>query len=329
MENRKISFLQTFGIILVVLGHTERSGTSFFIRDLIYSFHMPLFVFISGYLLKFTTKEKIGDIKLGNFIIKKLKRLIVPYFVISSLAYVPKYLLVKFALRPLELSIKDYILNMLYPWDNPIIFFWFLPTIFLIMLLTVVLYRIFKNQTRIILVLSLIINLVSSELLDTKFLNISGVLNYLIFFILGIYYLENEKKIEEILNKKNIIVLILTLIILMINVIIPMTNIKIIYILIAIIGIIFSISCSKIYLDLNLKFLDHLKGKSFSIYLFSWFPQVFIRILCYQILNLSMIVVIPISLLIGIYIPVLINLFIQKFTQKLPKLKFLKYIFGI
>lgn len=142
MENKKISFLQTFGIILVVLGHTEKTGTSFFIRDLIYSFHMPLFIFISGYLLKFTTEEKIGDIQLNTFVIKKFKRLIIPYLLISSLAYVPKYLLGKFALRPLELSLKDYILNMLYPWDNPIIFFWFLPTIFLIMLLTIVLYRV-------------------------------------------------------------------------------------------------------------------------------------------------------------------------------------------
>lgn len=73
MENKKISFLQTFGIILVVLGHTEKTGTSFFIRDLIYSFHMPLFIFISGYLLKFTTEGKIGDIQLNIFIIKKLK----------------------------------------------------------------------------------------------------------------------------------------------------------------------------------------------------------------------------------------------------------------
>lgn len=329
MENRKISFLQTFGIILVVLGHTNKTGTSFFIRDLIYSFHMPLFVFISGYLLRFTTRGKIGDIKFGSFIIKKLKRLIIPYFIISSLAYVPKYLLGKFAVRPLELSLKDYILNMFYPWDNPIIFFWFLPTIFLIMLFTIVIYKIFKNQTKIILGLSLVINLISSEFLDVRFLNINGVLNYLIFFILGIYYIENEKKIDEVLESKKIIILILTLLILILNRVITMPNIKIIYILIAIVGIIFSISCSKLYLDSNLKILEHLKGKSFSIYLLSWFPQVFIRILCYQVLNLSMIVVVPISLLLGVYIPVIVNIFIKRVIEKLPKYKFLKYIFGL
>ena len=241
MENKKISFLQTFGIILVVLGHTERTGTSFFIRDLIYSFHMPLFVFISGYLLKFTTSEEIGDIKLNNFIIKKIKRLIVPYILISSLAYIPKYLLGRFAVRPLELSLKDYILNMIYPWDNPIIFFWFLPTIFLIMILTIILYRVLKNNTRIILALALMLNLISNKFLNVEILNLTGVSNYLVFFILGIFYRESEQKIDEIIFRKYFLVGIICFIILSINVFIKISNIKIFYSLIAIVGIIFSL----------------------------------------------------------------------------------------
>ncbi|STO30825.1 Fucose 4-O-acetylase and related acetyltransferases [Fusobacterium necrogenes] len=329
MENKKISFLQIFGIILVVLGHAENTnGIVSNLHRWIYSFHMPLFIFISGYLLKFTTEGRIGDIQLNTFVIKKIKRLIIPYFLISSLAYVPKYLLGKFALRPLELSIKDYILNMLYPWDNPIIFFWFLPTIFLIMLLTIVLYRVLKNKTKIILLLSLIINIVSSKFLDIRFLNINGVLNYLIFFILGVYYLENENKFDEIL-KRNTFVFIITFTILIINAVIILPVIKIYNIFIAGIGIIFSLSCSRIYLNSDYSFLEHLKGKSFSIYLFSWFPQVFVRILGYQILNLSMIIVMPISLIMGIYIPVLINLYIKNVIQKYSKVKFLKYIFGL
>lgn len=244
------------------------------------------------------------------------------------MAYIPKYLLGKFAVRPLELSLKDYIFNMLYPWDNPIIFFWFLPTIFLIMLFTIVLYRVLKNKTEIILLLALVINIVSSKFLDIRFLNINGVLNYLIFFILGVYYLENENKFNETL-KRNTSVFIITFAILIINTVIVFPTIKVLYIFIAVIGIIFSLSCSRIYLNSGHSFLEHLKGKSFSIYLFSWFPQVFVRILGYQILNLSMIIVIPISLIMGIYIPVLINLFIRNIIQKYSKVKFLKYIFGL
>lgn len=82
MENKKISFLQTFGIILVVLGHTgSNSETIPYLSKWIYSFHMPLFIFISGYLLKFTTEGRIGDIQLNTFVIKKFKRLYFEYVI--------------------------------------------------------------------------------------------------------------------------------------------------------------------------------------------------------------------------------------------------------
>lgn len=105
--NKKILFLQCFGILLVVLGHSGENIP--YLSKWIYSFHMPLFIFISGYLLDYTSKNGIDKINLFNFINKKIKRLLIPYFVISSLAYVPKYLLGKFALRPLELTFSGYV----------------------------------------------------------------------------------------------------------------------------------------------------------------------------------------------------------------------------
>ena len=58
-----ILFLQTFGIILVVLGHSfyQFPSDTPFIRW-IYGFHMPLFFFISGYLLKYVH----GDLPICN-----------------------------------------------------------------------------------------------------------------------------------------------------------------------------------------------------------------------------------------------------------------------
>lgn len=58
-----ISFLQTLAIILVVTGHSlheypENNGFSTLAYHLIYSFHMPLFIFISGYLFRYTQTNK-------------------------------------------------------------------------------------------------------------------------------------------------------------------------------------------------------------------------------------------------------------------------------
>jgi len=64
-RNRLISFMQTFGIILVVLGHSTyqlmQAGHTPAIYKWIYTFHMPLFFFISGYLLRYSNDRKDGS----------------------------------------------------------------------------------------------------------------------------------------------------------------------------------------------------------------------------------------------------------------------------
>lgn len=91
-QNSMISFLQAFGILLVVVGHSFYGCPDNPIHTWIYSFHMPLFMFISGYLLKYTMSirgNQLTEIPLygqGGFITKKIERLLTPYFVISSWA---------------------------------------------------------------------------------------------------------------------------------------------------------------------------------------------------------------------------------------------------
>lgn len=328
MLNRKISFLQSFGIILVVLGHTNNTEGTFYLRDLIYTFHMPLFVFISGYLLKFTNPN-LNEINLKEFVKKKIKRLLIPYVVISTLAYIPKFILNKFAVRPVQFSLKSYIEGLVFPWDNPIIFFWFLPTIFLIMLVFIFLNKMMKNKIEYIVIISLFFNLISIYFNNIKFLNISGVLNYLLFFTLGIFYCNKEEKINGYLNKYNFIFLILSFISLNINLYYPLNKYKIGYIIIATSGILMSLILEQIYRNLRYNFLDHLNGRSFSIYLLSWFPQVFVRIVGYQLLGWSMIIVVPISFVLGVYIPVIVNILGNNLIKKYSKLNWIKYVIGI
>ena len=74
--NHQMSILKAIGIIFVVLGHKKIN----FHWLPIYSFHMPLFFFISGYLYK----EKYDSSHL-LFIKKKAKSLLFPYFICNTL----------------------------------------------------------------------------------------------------------------------------------------------------------------------------------------------------------------------------------------------------
>lgn len=66
------------GIIFVVFGHHLLEAESF--RHWISCFHMPLFFIISGFLFAFRNNYSQT---FGNYLIKKLQRLLYPFFVLS------------------------------------------------------------------------------------------------------------------------------------------------------------------------------------------------------------------------------------------------------
>ena len=81
--NYQVSLLQAIAIILVVLGHTEKSGhTALSILNWapIYSCHLPIFLFLSGYLYR-----SDYDRSPISFILKKVKTLLIPFYLINGL----------------------------------------------------------------------------------------------------------------------------------------------------------------------------------------------------------------------------------------------------
>ncbi|MDQ0200254.1 acyltransferase family protein [Neobacillus ginsengisoli] len=76
------------GILLVMIGHTNIPAQ---IKTYIYTFHMPLFFFLSGYLFKL---NKFPNLRV--FLSKRTKSLIFPYLCFSFVAYIWFVLLYNF-----------------------------------------------------------------------------------------------------------------------------------------------------------------------------------------------------------------------------------------
>lgn len=77
-----IDIAKAICIILVVIGHFDQNDFPDWYRKMIlgiYTFHMPLFMFASGFLYAMTKK----DIPYKAFIFKKFCRLLIPYFTCS------------------------------------------------------------------------------------------------------------------------------------------------------------------------------------------------------------------------------------------------------
>lgn len=73
--------LKGIGILLVIICHAGLSG---FPKEVIYTFHMPLFFFASGCFFK--------DYKFGDYLIKNVKQLLIPYLLFALCMVVVKQL---------------------------------------------------------------------------------------------------------------------------------------------------------------------------------------------------------------------------------------------
>lgn len=315
MNNRNllISVLQVWGILLVVIGHSFYGNQENIICIWIYTFHMPLFVFISGYLLKYTTSIKgkqLSEIKLGGwngFIWKKIKHLMFPYIVISTIAFYPKILLSHYAIRPVEFSLIQYLRMLIYPWDNVIIFFWFLPTIFLILTLTVCCAHLVRHvkipiSLKMLLVIVLLFLNLFNPLKDVKIFNISGVAQYAIYFVIGYY--SCQKGVVTFLKDNAVWGVCITLCLSIL--LVKMTGFEGKNMIMALNGIVMSLFIGQNYINYNCRFWDHLFGASYAIYLLSWFPQVLAQQVFLKLTNAPWMIGSFLAIVSGIYVPWLI-----------------------
>ena len=131
-----IDNLKAIGIFLVVLGHCPINPQ---IRHYIYSFHMPLFFFISGYLFN---RNRYENFRI--FLIRKFRTLIIPYFTFAFTSYLFWLIIVRnLSIRGESLRVSPIkpLLGIFYSigvdgWSVPLdAALWFLTCLFLVEIL--------------------------------------------------------------------------------------------------------------------------------------------------------------------------------------------------
>lgn len=173
----EFNILKGIGIFLVVLGHAGSVNEN--IINVIFSFHMPLFFFVSGFFFKETT--------LKDFLVKKGKRILIPYIAFSFLSfllyYIPNYTHSKFNLLDFFygtfLGISD---GFYLSWN---IALWFLPALFFLNLIYLLLMKI--KMKFLIIVLFLVGIYFRNEETEILPFHIIAVLLALPFFVFGNY----------------------------------------------------------------------------------------------------------------------------------------------
>ena len=135
-----VDYAKGIGIFLVVIGHVirglvnssvlEPSSLLTFVDHWIYAFHMPLFFFISGLFVQRSLNKPFKD-----FILGKLCTIAYPYFIWSSIQGIFQAIGYKYTNNPFSL------LDIWKIFYEPLLQFWFLYTLFSIILVYGILYQ--------------------------------------------------------------------------------------------------------------------------------------------------------------------------------------------
>lgn len=177
----EIDSLKGFAAFLVVLGHAiiyfpinlhENVYCENLFR-LLSSIHLPLFFCVAGFC--FSYRENYG-----RFLVKKITRLLVPYFAFNLIDLIPRAILPQFVNRPQGVaeSIRDI---LLYGGE-----YWFLFALFMIFAIYPVIYRWQTGSQMRKIVVAVCLCVLAVVKIPTKVFTLDFVSYYLVFFNLGV-----------------------------------------------------------------------------------------------------------------------------------------------
>lgn len=280
---KELDLMKGIGILLVYLGHSfnlnslEWNRIFEYLYRTIYSFHMPLFFFISG-LLSNTNKE----INLEKFYKGKLKRLLVPYLFINLADFIPRFLFPQ-------------LVNSEFSGVKEVLFYgtkisWFVYTLFIIFMSFPFFYKYIFKQDKYYLFFIVLIYLNYFKIFDKiEIFSLNAVIIFYAYFYLGyiikpIYSEEIKPKVKS----EKIILLILNIAFLLLAYRYFEKN-YITRIIFAILGILFVLNIALKIRENNTfyKFFDFLGINSLTFYLIEGFITVVYRVILLRIISIE------------------------------------------
>lgn len=198
-----VDTMRLLGMFAVYLGHLMDSGGKLF--PFVYSYHVPLFFLVSGFFASSSFK-----ISFTENLKKKFITIMIPYFGFSLLNMAMYLLIDNGGYRRFTEMLKQMLFGV--RGDTFAFALWFLPCLFVMMIVFDLLYRVFKRfpaHMLMILGLSFVLHFVMANavpvverFIATWFFSIDSALYYLVFYALGAFAFPRikDKKFSDLVH---------------------------------------------------------------------------------------------------------------------------------
>lgn len=193
-----LSIVQGWAILLVVIGHVngftysdvpgEFYPLSEWLHRFCYSFHMPLFMFVSGALLYYSRLSK--GWKVSALYKDKLKRLLIPYLCFTIIGFMIRAPFAAITKRGMDVSVEGFMKALFDPGNGPVAELWFIGTLMWLMFL----YPVYKTMLRsawseiILLAVTLLPYVSGLHLNVSGWLGVANVTTYAFYFVAGMLF---------------------------------------------------------------------------------------------------------------------------------------------
>lgn len=332
---RYIDMAYFMGMILVVWGHSHPLDSSWWntwyasLNGFIYTFHMQLYFFLGGYLL--VHSKSIDRQTYGAWAREKLLKFLIPYLVLTLLAFVPKFMLGDTS-DVVELSL-GYLLKTTFfiprigVWGH----FWFIPC-FLILDLIWGFWRSYAPKSKMIYQIGLAIGIAVSLLLAIKPIRTDWFVLYdlsqqAIFYVWGIIIALVKPVLWDKIWKR-----VLSIVVCAIGTyfLYPMGNYSggrfVVFIAVGFLLVWVFWNLAQLFVEIPFALPEKLSKYAFNIYIYSWPAQAAMDAVLRR-LGVNWLVIIGILFVTGFTVPLLIVWIYRKVT--FLHCRFFDYLIGI
>lgn len=202
-----LDIMQGIAMTLVVLGHHLFDFMPEWYEKMfnyIYTFHMPLFIFISGFLVRYSYKRIQNREEYWKYIIKRAQKFALPYIIIGTIIA-----LTTFKIDDINIFINNMINLFISPRQGAAIFLWYIHLLFIFYCIAPLIFNSNKYVKFFLFIFALLLSFIP---IPIHLFNIDYFARYFIFFLLGAFIAKHYEYVYIIKKVKMFMLLVIFII---------------------------------------------------------------------------------------------------------------------